>query len=457
MKGKKLRLLFLGGIALFAIAVIAQSMGVFDTSFIDGIFNVAGSGSLAFAAGAATSVEGKPATTENASAASPDLNQNHISSIITRMRPSSNPLDTILRKVKKSKDAKSWKFEWYTSDIRGVKDTVKTAIASPQTGTETHDLIVNNIHIWSVHDTGRMEEISNESGKSIVFYVVTKDAANNKLVIIVVNGDGNDKRDLPAVPLDTNVTRLGVGKSELAAQHSPYNTYPSKDFNYSQRFMAQIEQSVFQELHKKEVQWGYNDYRLQALFDLRRSMELNTLFGEKAYLYNPVDEESVYLTGGITTYIDKVIEYTPDAIANEDFASWGKIIFQGNAGSDQRILFAGDELMVQLAKVGSIQKQLDAGQTKVVYGIRFNKIETSFGQFLIMNHELLRDAGWSAKGIVLDIPNVDRFVFKAMSTEPIDLKKSGQRNVKAEKIEETFGLGLRYKETHAIIQPADQA
>lgn len=446
--------------ALMVMAIAAQSYGLIDIPFVNELFSfLGGSGVVLGAATASATVEGETPTTKSASDASADLNQNKVSQIITRMRPSANPLDTIMRKVNRSVTSKSWGYEYYTSDVRGVEDTIKTN--SAESTTDTHDIYVNNIHIWSKYDLGRVNDHNGYNSRPVVFYVVAKDTSADKLVVVTNNGTTTSEEGdtMPALTSGDNLTRLGNAKDELAAQHPPYNTFPTKATNYAQRFMAQIEQSIFQELHKKEVKWGYNDYRLQALFDLRRSMELSTLFGEKGYIYNPIEENYVYMTGGLTTFIDKEIEYTTDSISNADFSSWAKEIFQGNAGSDQRILFAGDDLMVQLASVGTIEKQLDAGKTKVVYGIRFNQIETNFGELLIRNHELMRNVntsdangGWSNRGIVLDIPNIDRFVYKPMQSQTLNLKESGQRNVKAEMIDETFGLALRYPETHAIIK-----
>lgn len=447
------------GFLLLVIGLALQANGIVDIPGLDAVLGLVGGGGATLAAvAAASTVEGTSPNTQSAIDAG--ITDNKISQNITRMRPSSNPLDTILRKTRKGITAQSWEYEYYTSDIRGIQDSLKNAYDTdnPDHSTmdgeyQVHKLSVNNPHIWSVSDTGRFKTINGGNSRNLVFRVVKKDSSNALLYVVPANGTGVEFKDLPDIAAGKEITRLGSAKDDMAAQHSPYATYPDKSSNFAQRFMAQVEQGILAELHKKEISWGYNDYRLQALYDMRRSMELSTLFGEKAKVWDPELEAYVYMTGGITTFIDKAIEYTTDSIANSDFAAWGRDIFQGNSGSDQRVVFAGDDLMVQLAKVGTIEKQLEAGSTKVVYGIRFNRIETSFGELLIYNHELLREVGWSTKGIVLDMNNIDRHVYRGMQTKNLDLDKTGQKHAKAQTIEEIFGLALRYPETHAIIQP----
>lgn len=453
-----LKLTFKLAFIALALGIGMQAHGIIDIPGLETLVGVLGGGAiLAFAAPASTTVEGT--TPDSQSAKDAGITDNKIAENITRMRPSSNPLDTILRKTRKGITARSWEYEYYTSDIRGVNDSLSSAYDPATDNTSNavnimHQLVVSNPHIWSISDTGRFKDVVGTNGRPIVFLVVKKDASTNSIYVVPANGVGTDEQELPSITSGKELTRLGAAKDDMAAQTSPYATYPEKSSNFAQRFMAQVEQGILAELHKKEIQWGYNDYRLQALYDMRRQMEFSTLFGEKGKLWDPEEEKWVYMTGGLTSFIDKSINYTTDSIANSDFAAWGKDVFQGNSGSDQRLLFAGDDLMVQLAKVSTIEKQLEAGNTKVVYGIRFNRIETSFGEFMIYNHELLREVGWGAKGIVLDINNIDRHIYRGLKTKDLDLDKSGQKHAKAQTIEEIFGLSLRYPETHAIIEPS---
>ena len=94
-----------------------------------------------------------------------------------------------------------------------------------------------------------------------------------------------------------------------------------------------------------------------------------------------------------------------------------------------------------------MQKQIDAKSTFVKWGLTFKEIETNFGSLLIFHHKLLNQMGWSKRGIVLDINNVEKHVFKPMQANKLDLKGSGQSNVNATMIDEASCLVLRYPDT----------
>jgi len=183
-------------------------------------------------------------------------------------------------------------------------------------------------------------------------------------------------------------------------------------------------------------------------------MEASILFGARSYFQDATLAKYRYFTGGLTRYISNELPYTSGAIDDDTFITWSKNIFTGNSGSEKRILFGGDDLLKEISMVKTVQKQIDAKSTTVKWGLTFKEIETNFGSLLFFHHKLLNQVGWGAKGIVLDINNVEKHVFKPMSANKLDLKASGQRNVNATMLDEASCLVLRYPDTHAIIRPA---
>ena len=417
-----------------------------------------GVGVLAFASAAgATTVE--TPTTGIAEAASPEILAMWISKKITEMKPAATPLDTILRNVGLVVPVKAWKTEWYSSDVRGIADSISTAFDTSASGTvdstgAVNTITVHSIHIWNVDDVMMVQGINGGDGKELILHVVSKNNALHTLGVITVNGLGADEDLVPDLPEDTVIVRIGNAKSELDAQTAPYTTFPQKSYNYCQTHMAQVEESLFLELHAKNVNWGMTDYRAQALYDLRRSFELTSLFGARGLKHDPEGQDDKYFSGGIYRYAGETIEYMNGSLAQGDFNTWAKTIFTGNAGSDQRILFAGKELMVQIANITTVQKQLEAKATEVMFGVTFNKITTNFGEILIKHHNLFNDVGWSYNGMVLDVNNIERHVFKPMAVNKILLKESGQKNANAFMIDETFCVATRYPATHFIIEPS---
>ena len=181
---------------------------------------------------------------------------------------------------------------------------------------------------------------------------------------------------------------------------------------------------------------------------------MTSLFGARGYKYDPIGENYKYFSGGIYRYANGSIEYTSGALTDKTFNAWARDIFTGNAGSDMRILFAGKDLMTEMASVSSIQKQIEAKGTEVKFGVKFNMIETNFGTLAVKHHNLFNDVGWEGKGLVLDVNNIERHVWKEMESTKIDLKGSGQKNADAYKIDEAFCIATRYPATHFVIEPA---
>lgn len=443
-------LMTMAGLLLLAVGAIAiNALGVL----------IGGAGTvLAFAAAAGAVTQSTPDTVVAASASS-ELLLSTISKKITEMKPSATPLDTILRNINNTQKVNSWKTEWYSSDVRGISTTTAAPFDTSASGTvdstgKMHTITVTDIHIFSVDDNVLVQGVLGGDSKDLVVHIVAKTTSPKTITVIAVNGTGAGEDDIPDIPSGTTIIRIGNSKNENDAQTTPYTTFPQKTYNYCQVHMAQIEEGAYLALHAKEVNWDITDYRMQALYDLRRSYELTSLFGARGYKYDPEGEDYKYFSGGIYRYADGSIEYTYGALTDKTFNSWARDIFDDNAGSDTRILFAGKDLMTEMASVSSIQKQIEAKGTEVKFGVKFNMIETNFGTLAVKHHSLFNRVGWAAKGMVLDVNNIERHEFKPMSSTKIDLKGSGQKNADAYKIDEAFCIATRYPATHFIIEPA---
>ena len=419
---------------------------------------VAGGTTLAFAAAAGAVTQDTPDTVI-AAGASTELLTTTISKKITEMKPSATPLDTILRNLNNTVKVESWKTEWYSSDVRGISTTTAAPFDTSASGTvdssgTMHTITVTDIHIFNVDDNVLVQGVLGGDSKDLVVHIVGKTTSPKTITVIAINGTGAGEDDVPDIPSGTTIIRIGNSKNENDAQTTPYTTFPQKTYNYCQIHMAQIEEGAYLALHAKEVNWDITDYRMQALYDMRRSFELTSLLGARGFKYDPVGEDWKYFSGGIYRYIPTSLEYTSGGLTDKTFNGWARDIFNGNAGSDSRVLFVGKDLMTEMASVSTIQKQIEAKATEVKFGVKFNVIETNFGTLNVKHHSLFNDIGWAGKGMVLDVNNIERHVFKEMASTKIDLKGSGQKNADAYKIDETFCLATRYPGTHFMIEPA---
>jgi hypothetical protein len=454
---------FLSWIGTFTVLVIGilGMAGVIDfNQFVD---SLSGGGGVVWAVATAAATITKTGTdqitgvvdTERTRTASSELLLNDISSAITIMRPDLYPLDTLLRRIGSADSVKSWEWDWYESDYRGWADTLAHAFDTSSSGqysssTHVNSLCVTNIHFWAIHDSFMLPDYADDDDDGpIVGIVVSKNTTTSHIGVIVIN-----TVQLPDLTNGSRIIRMGTAKSELDAQTAQYGIMPQKTNNYVQIHMKQVEEGIYQRYHKKEVEWSMNDLKAAAMEDHRRGAEFTSWFGKAGKSYDPEADNYKYSTNGLIRYITKNIEFNETvSAANAEFLSITKQIFTGNAGSKTRFVFATSEWMEWLATVDTVARQRDAGSTKEIYGITFDKIQTNYGTLNVLYHQLLDD--WiPGRAIQLDMNNLYRKEFKPLALRQVDLKSSGQRLTNATVIEEIFGLEVRYPLTHSILTPA---
>jgi len=181
-------------------------------------------------------------------------------------------------------------------------------------------------------------------------------------------------------------------------------------------------------------------------------MEMSYIWGIRAQFVDKEDEERKFTCGGLASFMTKTINYTfSNGITNDIWVDWTQEIFADNAGSDTRFLFAGDDLLATISKIEGVNKQLEAKETEVKWGITFSKVETKFGTLFIKRHPLFGLAGQSKNGIVLDVNHLEEHEYFPLQFTTLELKKSGQRNANATVLQKVSTGVLRYPGTHAMI------
>lgn len=402
-------------------------------------------------------------TTEVAKTESPNLLRPDISKQITKIMPSAAPLDTLIREAGAHEATKSLDFRFYSSELRPFQDELDATFTL---GSEAaaYNLTVKSIHIWQKDDGLIFHGVNGLDGLPLVAHIVNVDRSTSTITVVFLNGWNPNNTSYgegskpPATILDeTKVGRLGNAKNELDANTDPYGHTPTDRYNYVQAHMAGVEESLWQKMHAKEVKWDIADMQNLQLFDLRCQMEATSWFGVRRVVFDPVRNVSKYHTGGVIRFIENQIELPGSSATGADWENWfvtaTRKIFVGNAGSDTRYMFVGSELNERLAQIDHIKKQIDGKSTEFKYGLTFKKIETNFGNLLIKHHEGFNSKGFSKAGAVVDMNNIRKRVLEPMKVREIDLMSTGTRKAKAYVIEETFGLEVRYADTHALLLP----
>ena len=271
--------------------------------------------------------------------------------------------------------------------------------------------------------------------------------AQDKITIYPINA-----AVLPALPADTPIYRLGVAKHENAGMSEDPSQMPYSDSNYCQIHMTTVSEGLYQRLSEKEVNFGSLDMREQALLDFRMTNEADALFGVKERFVDPVTRKVKYMSDGLVRKIEKHLDMGAESkISNDLLYGWCSDVFCGNNGSERRIMFYGKDFGRQMAGASTVQKQLEAGSTEVVFGITFHRISTPDGELLMKPHDLLNEYGYSKAAIVIDPANVYRAIQKPLEATELDRDKTGLSRSSDVRIDESHTLAVTNPDAHALL------
>jgi len=255
------------------IAVLAFFLGVGDVS-------VYGADVTPMAGGGAT-VTGEPLTMENTAEASPELLMSDIDQRITRMKPMATPIDQISRHAKALK-AEAMEVEYYSVDQKGIKTTMSSAYTEPAgdgAGTYATDaakratISVADQSMFDISDTIRVKgqkgykaDGVTASVEDLVLLVVNKSEGGDPIVVavngksIASNGSGGViTQCVPSIASGKILIRMGRSATELDVQTAQFAQIPTKESQYCQTYKMQVEQSTFNRMAKKEVDWDFSE------------------------------------------------------------------------------------------------------------------------------------------------------------------------------------------------------
>jgi hypothetical protein len=367
---------------------------------------------------------------------------------LVKIRPQDTPIDTITRMIGNTEKSESWEAGGWEIGTREVSDTI--------TKVETNAVTVATPDMWLVGDTFVLVKTEGpylDGGKPVSCLVTAK--SGNVLSVQRVGASTSTSMPTISTVAGIELLRLSRAVSELTASVTGFAIQPTDRKYFNQTHMCQVEESVIHALHKKKVAMDFSTYKEQTLWDFKRGMEFANLF-QVGGLSKDADGNLVHLATGIWWQIENEteIEYKENGLSDAEWNAIGKDIFEGNNGSDRRFLLAGPDLMLQISKVPSYQKQLEAKNTEVILGVRVYKIETPFGELLVKPMGTLFDGYFSKCGIVLDVNYLKKFVMEPLTATVLELDKTGQRRVKnAVRMHETYSLFLENLPVHRRLVP----
>lgn len=463
---------YLGKLLLLLMAIV---LGVSGDVFMAAATNlpdagVTNSGNPGETGGIATETQGR-------AEGDPEFYTKDIDERITKIRPMATPLEQISRYAKKQ-SSDSFDVKYYSVGTRPIKTTLTEAVTKQVSGASIV-LKVADADMFTVDDTIRVvgvKGVTDEKGvpyaddskrPDLVLCVCGRDTTTSMPTVYAVNGEKDSSGNpiwVPAIDNGATLIRMGKACGELDVQTGRFNNLPTAEIQYCQNFMIQIEQSTFDKIASKEVNWSFTDLEEDGIFDMRLAQENTYLFGARGKS-NHVTKEGMttWFTGGIWYMAGKDIEVgTYDSglkravISDDDLVDISKDLFAGTGiGNKRKVLLCGSDMLAAFSKIKSEKFRLK--DTVEVWNLKFKSWETEFGELLTIHDEQFDLNGMSDCAFALDPEYLTKKIHVSWSRNILDLKKAGIRNTDAVVIQEVSCLYLRYAKAHARMKLAAAA
>ena len=403
--------------------------------------------------GAGAMVNDAPLTTTVTRQESPGLLLNEVDQRITKIRPMSTPIDQISRHAG-SRKAGAMIVDYYSVDTKPTKAVTTEATALGNSATVKIDID----NLFDIGDTILAKDVKGYeadgktvSNSDLVLYVQNK-SDDGYPVVIAVNGSGENNQ-VPVIPNGTTLIRMGRAATELDVQTAQFEALPKKDQNYCQIFKMQVEQSTYQRMTNKEVDWNFSDIEEIAVSDMRLAIEKSYLFGVRRLIKDNKKKSEVYLTGGIWWQAGKEFEYDKEKdIDAKILTNMLQDTFTGNSGNKRKILIAGSNLINKLNTM-EYQKNITAKDKITIWGIDFDALISKFGTLYVLHSEVFDDVDMPDCGLILDPEYLTKWSFETLDRLKLDLKTPGIRNTDGVVLTEASCLTLRYPACHMRIVP----
>ena len=386
-----------------------------------------------------------------------DINKSSVSKKLAKIGWSNAPLDTFLRNIGKG-STKSDKFEFFSVTARGIACTIGAidkAIAKDEVSTITlsngwHNVSKSGVLMVPTYNVTEGKAAKLDKGvatKPLMLHIVDVDYANKNIKVVGINGTGT-------IATGTEMYRAGVACDQDTAITEDPQAMPVKDYNLCQRMLCTISENAYQALQEKEVEYGLNDFKEQAILDFRLQSEAAAIFGggaiDKENFVDPVSyKRKLHMRGvldfGIQTKTNEGEEI--DVFLNEAMEE----LFAVNNGSSERLLLYGAGFATALANSKWWQKQLEANKTEVKWGVTWKNIESNFGSLRAVMDPALSLMGYTNCALVIDPAHVRLIEQVPMQERSLDLQKAGIRNSHDIVLEESITLELTNPTAHGLL------
>lgn len=412
----------------------------------------------------------------------------HINKAIVEMKFCGTPIDQILRNSTNNK-SDSIVVKYYSVGQRPLTATVKTDFVS-NTGGNPKGIEIDDNSILGEMDTllcmdadGKF--IMGASGDRPLMLRVSSINRDTKLpMVYAVNGTetaGGKPFIIPNLDAGTVLLRMGRAAAEKDVSTGSYYQLPEPTEQFCQRFMMEVEESVYSRFSKTELDWTFTRMEKMAMEDMRIGMEATGLFGIKGK--HVVDQQGViYTTEGIWYRAGKdltlghwelVLDEQGNPIEDPDNEGYYKqqyVITENElvdlvadvnegAGNSSRKKFVFVDKMIYAAlckiKTNNRVRLLDQEKNYMNLGLDFQSYTSMGTTLMFYRHDLFNEWGFEGRAFVLDAEYLDKWVFMNWERTEYDLNKLYVRNSNAVTMQEFSCWTLAFPDAHARVAIAE--
>lgn len=387
------------------------------------------------------------------------INKATTSQKLAKIGWSNAPLDTFLRNIGKGK-TNSDTYQFFSVTARGVACTASAAetkggVIEVTMATGVHSLSKSGVlMVPTLKVVGGVAETagSKASLKPLMLHIADIDYSGKKVSLVPLNGTVT-----PSLLANATFYRAGIACDQDVAITEDPQAMPTKDYNHCQRMLCTISENMYQALQDKEVEYGLNDYRDQALLDFRLQSEMAAIFGGGAVAgENFIDPKSnkrkLHMRGVLDFDIQNIVKTEADEDVDAFLNRAMEELFAVNNGSSERLLLYGAGFATALANSKWWQKQLEANKTEIKWGVTWKMVESNFGSLRgIMDPALSLTGEYSNCALVIDPAHVRLVEQVALQERKLDLVSAGIRNSKDIVLEESITLELTNPKAHGLL------
>jgi len=390
---------------------------------------------------------------------SPNLLDWDIDRLVCEYEPENHPLTAILSASKaKHKTTNAMRHRFYSIDVGELSTTVSAANAAFINGVGR--ILVDDYTIFNEQDT---IVVIDPTTKDVLLNGFVEEVDETTGLKVQVIYDKNVTTTPPtvaagAIAADSIVTAAGNAFADWKKQTISGTHLPSEDYNYCQIFKWQVGETTIHRLSAKEADWTLDDIERRELLSMTMKMETSILLGERGCFYNVGKKQNIYTMGGILSSIKSkgitvtLTDTTGTPLSNAQLIDMGAQIFAGNGGSKKRIMLCGTDFSTRISKIPTVQKQIEALNTEINWGMSWTKISFGGGKELIyQDYQHLDRLGLGNCAIVIDPEYLEKIVFEGYDNKRDVIDNAEDFDGVVNITTKVFTVALKYPSCHAFI------